>query len=188
MSMRLVQSDVYPSGLFERPELGRERTQSWWAFYLLSRREKDFMRRLQALDIPHYAPLIPKRSRSPQGRMRSSIVPLFSGYVFAYGTEEDRYRAMTTNCVSRWLPVADGAALTADLQQIRRLIALGKPLTPESRLEPGEFVRIRKGPFAGLEGVIVKRHSQTRLVVAVRFLQQGASILFEDCDLEGLGV
>ena len=100
--------------------------------------------------------------------------------------EDDRYRAMSTNCVSRWLPVADGGELTADLQQIRRLIACGAPLTPESRLEPGEFVRVRKGPFAGLEGVIVKRHGPARLVVAVRFLQQGASILLEDCEVEAI--
>lgn len=178
------QSDVYPSELLEQPGLGTDPTRQWWAYYLMSRREKDFMRRLRAMSIAHYAPLITKRSRSPNGRTRTSQVPLFPGYVFLYGNEQDRYQAMTTNCVSRRLPVEDGAALTADLRQIQRLISAGAPLTPESRLEPGTPVRVRKGPFAGLEGLIVKRQGTERLIVSVRFLQQGASILLGDYEVE----
>lgn len=180
------QSDLYPATLFDAPDLGAETARQWWAFYLMSRREKDFMRRLQTMSIAHYAPMIFKRSRSPSGRMRTSQAPLFAGYVFLYGNEEDRYNALTTNCVSRGLQVTDGPALTADLRQIQRLIAAGASLTPESRLEPGRPVRIRKGPFAGLEGVIVKRQGAERLIVAVRFLQQGASILLDDYEVEGL--
>lgn len=186
MPILAPQHDLFPIDLFDRPELGCEASRSWSAFYLLARREKDFMRRLAALSVAHYAPLIAKRQRSPNGRMRTSQMPLFDGYVFVYGGEEDRLRALTTNCVSRHLPVNDGAQLTADLRQIRRLIAIGSPLTPEARIEAGDPVRVRKGPFAGLEGVVVKRHGAARLVVAVRFLQQGASILLEDCELESI--
>lgn len=179
-------TDVYPAELLDRPELGSETSRQWWTFYLMSRREKEFMRRLRAMSVAHYAPMICKRSRSPNGRMRTSQVPLFPGYVFLYGNEEDRYHAMTTNCVSRRLPVTDGAALTADLRQIQTLISAGAPLTPESRLEPGRPVRVRKGPFAGVEGVIVKRQGAERLIVSVRFLQQGASILLGDYEVEAL--
>jgi hypothetical protein len=35
-----------------------------------------------------------------------------------------------------------------------------------------------------VEGVVVKRRGEQRLVVAVRFLNQGASIELEDVDLE----
>jgi transcriptional antiterminator RfaH len=185
MPILLPESDIYPADLLTR-EAGDDGLRQWRAFYLLSRREKDFMRRLRAMEISHYCPIIAKRNRSPGGRVRTSYVPLFAGYVFVYGTDEDRYRAMTTNCVSRWMPVPDGRQLTDDLLQVQRLIAAGAPLTPESRLEPGEPVRIKKGPFVDLEGTVVKRHGQTRLVVAVRFLQQGASILLEDYEVESI--
>jgi len=181
-----VQPDLYPNDLLGRAELGELPGSRWWAFYVLSRREKDFMRRLQALDIPYYAPLLIKRSRSPSGRMRTSQVPMFGGYVFVNGDEEARRTALTTNCVSRWLDVPDGRQLTYDLRQIRRLIEAGAPLTPEARLQPGQHVRIRRGPFVDLEGTIVKRHGETRLLVAVRFLQQGASMQLEDCEVEAL--
>ena len=39
----------------------------WVAFYTLSRREKDLMRKLEASGIPFYAPLIRRRMRSPAG-------------------------------------------------------------------------------------------------------------------------
>jgi transcription antitermination factor NusG len=176
--------DVHPANLFDRCDLGIESDRGWWCLYTLPRHEKELMRRLRGLDIAFYGPLIARRTRSPGGRMRVSHVPLFPNYAFIYGDGEQRHRAMTTNCVSRWIEVANSQELTLDLRQVRQLIESGAPLTPESRLEPGMPVRIRSGPLAGLEGVTVKRHNQERLVVAVRFLKQGASVLLEDFQVE----
>lgn len=183
------EDDLYPATLLDGnfASSGDGEEQRWWAFYTLSRREKDFMRRLRALDIAHYGPLIARRQRSPSGRFRTSYMPLFAGYVFVYGTDEQRHDAMKTNCVSRWLPVPDSVQIAADLRQIRKLVDCGAPLTPEARLEQGQAVRIRSGTFRDLEGIVVKRHGQDRLVIAVRFLQQGASVLLEDCQVEPLG-
>jgi len=95
-----------------------------------------------------------------------------------------RDAARATGCISRLLVPPDPASLTRDLLQLRRLIDSGAPITPESRLEPGMQVRIRSGPFADFEGVVVRRASETRLVVAVDFLQQGASVQLDACQLE----
>ena len=180
------EKDIYPDDLFDRPELGRASGVGWWALYTLSRREKQLMRQLPALDVSFFTPIVSRRNRSASGRIRTTHVPLFAGYVFIYGTEEDRYRALTTNCVSRCLRVPDGATLTDDLRQIRRLIESGAALTPESRLGQGMPVRIRSGALTGLKGVVLKRQNETRLVVAVDFLKQGASVLLDDCQLERL--
>jgi transcription antitermination factor NusG len=176
--------DLHPDDLFDRPELGDEENMTWWVLYCLPRREKQLMRRLRALDVAFYSPLIPKRFRLPSGRVRTSYIPLFGSYVFLYGDAGHRYAAQTTGCVSRWLVPPDPAALTADLAQIRRLTESGAPLAPESRLGPGMRVRVRSGPFAGFEGAIIHRAGETRLVVAVDFLQQGASVQLDDCQLE----
>ena len=76
--------------------------------------------------------------------------------------------------------------LVSDLRAIWRLIHTEKPLTPEDRLEPGQPVRVRSGPLRGLEGTVIKRRGEERLLVAVRMLNQGASIEVEDVDLERL--
>lgn len=179
--------DIYPENLLEFAGAPQPSDVSWWALYTLSRREKDLMRKLSSLDIPFYCPIVPKRTRSPSCRFRVSHVPLFHNYVFLFGSEMQRYQSVTTGCVSRYMRVVDREELTRDLAQIHGLIQSGVPLLPESRLVAGEYVRVRSGPFRGYEGTVLRREGQTRLLVAVNFLQQGASILLEDCQLESLG-
>jgi hypothetical protein len=49
---------------------------------------------------------------------------------------------------------------------------------------PGQHVRVKVGLLKGLEGTVICRRQLTRLLVAVNFLQQGASIEVDDCLLE----
>ena len=157
----------------------------WWALYTKARQEKAVARRLLGFKIPFYLPLVKKRSVC-RGRRIRSYIPLFSGYLFLFGTDEQRVQSLTTNRISRILPVADQARLRKELARLRQLIETGAPLTVESRLTPGNFVRVRHGPFVGLEGTVLKRHGRTRLLVSVNFLQQGASVEIDDVCLEPL--
>jgi transcription antitermination factor NusG len=185
------QQDIYPDDLLDvvdgvagqQPPVAGGR---WVAFYTLSRREKDLMRKLQAAGVPFYGPMVRRRLHSPGGRVRASYVPLFPGYVFSRVDDEQRRTALATNTVARWIPIVDERMLVDDLRAIKRLIDTEKPLTPEARIEPGQLVRVRTGALRGLEGTVVKRRGAERLVVAVRFLNQGASIELEDVDLERL--
>ncbi|MEK6248833.1 MAG: hypothetical protein N2C12_11680 [Planctomycetales bacterium] len=176
--------DVYPADLLAADS--EDAMQQWWALYTLSRREKDLSRRLRKMEIAYYAPMVKRRTRSPAGRVRESFVPLFSGYVFVTCDDEQRQQVLTTNCVSRCLEIPDSLQLLRDLRQVQRLVQLDAPLTPEARIVPGARVRVRSGPFMGLEGTVQQRRGQQRLVVAVEFLQQGASVLIEDYQLENI--
>jgi transcriptional antiterminator RfaH len=117
-------------------------------------------------------------------RRVSSYSPLFTGYVFMHGGEEHRIRALATNRLSRVLVVPDGERLWRDLSHIQKLIVSGAPLTVESRLAPGTRVRVRRGAMEGIEGTIISRRGQTRLLVHVDFLQQGASVEIDDLWVE----
>jgi transcription antitermination factor NusG len=178
--------DIHPSSLLDASGDANATHEPWWVMYTLARREKDLMRRLRALDIAYYSPLVHKRTRSPGGRVRESYIPLFPSYVFVCGEEAQRQQALTTQCVSRTLAVPDTRQLVHDLRQIQRLIELDAPLTVEARIEPGRRVRVRSGSMAGLEGTVVKRRGRDWLVVAIEFLQQGASVLLEDFQVEPL--
>jgi hypothetical protein len=67
------------------------------------------------------------------------------------------------------------------------LIDSGAALTIESRLEANQPVRVRAGALMGMEGIVVRRKNQTRLVVWVKMLQQGVSLEIEDYLLEPIG-
>lgn len=158
----------------------------WYLIYTLSRREKDLMRRLRTSEIPHYGPMVERRTKSPAGRLRTSYVPLFPGYLFVCGTEEQRYQTVATGCISKCLPVSDTEELVRDLRQIRVLEEHGADLQQELRPRVGQLARIVRGPLADrhLMGTISELNSQHRLTIIVNFLQQGASIVVDETDLE----
>lgn len=145
------------------------------------------MRQLRQAEVPHYGPQIEQRRRSPAGRIRTSYVPLFNNYVFLCGGENERYQAICTGCVQQACEITDVDPLIKDLTQISDLIDIGAPLSVEGRLLPGQPVRVKNGSFAGFEGVIIRRDQETRLLVAVRFMDQGVSVKLDDCQLEPLG-
>lgn len=176
---------MFPEDLLEADPDGEVERQ-WWAFYTKVHQEKSLSRQLSAGRIPFYLPLVKTRT---QGRRRTltSYKPVFPGYVFVFGSNDERAWSLTTNRVSRVLPVPDGHGLRHDLRQLHRLIDSGAPMTVESRLRPGNRVRIRRGPFAGIEGTVIARRGEVRLLVSVDFMEQGASVAIEDYMVEPIG-
>ncbi len=177
-----AESCVYPENLLHGPsdELAQRR---WWLVYTKARQEKALARSLFAYEIPFYLPLVKKTSVYRRNRVTTHI-PVFAGYVFMYGSEEERVSSLTTNRISRILPVHDPDRLRRDLCDLSKLIASDSPLTVESRMVPGHRIRVRHGTLAGLEGTVLTRRGKTRLLVCVNFLQQGASVEIEDYMLE----
>jgi transcription antitermination factor NusG len=187
MPLLARETDCYPSELLQTVATHpRSCDARWWIVYTRSRREKDLMRRLIASRRSFYCPIISKRSRAPSGRIRTSFVPLFPGYVFLYGNDDDRLAAFTTNCVAWANPVADDQRLMYELRQIRALIDSNVPITPEERLDTGIAVRVMSGPLRGQEGVVIERRGKRRLLVSVDLLQQGASVDLDECDVQPL--
>jgi transcriptional antiterminator RfaH len=165
----------------EAPDTGRR----WRVLYTKARQEKALARELRGMEIPFYLPLV-KKIYPARDRKRTSFVPLFSGYVFLFASEAERIRSLMTNRISRVLEVDDGEQLLFDLRQLKRLIDSNAPLTVEERLAPGDRVRVKQGVLLGLEGTVLVRRGQARLLVRVNFLQQGASVEVHDYFLERL--
>jgi len=175
---------LYPETLLDEAPLDVA-DRRWFALYTKARQEKSLARELLKHRIPFYLPLV-KKTNVSRGRKRISRMPLFGGYVFLFGADEERVRCLATNRISRVLVVEQPEQLVFDLRQFRRLIAANAPLTIEARLAPGRRVRVRQGAFAGLEGTVLKRRGETRLLVAINFLQKGASVEIDDFLLEPL--
>ena len=156
---------------------------AWWCMHTKSRQEKSLSRALSAKRVPHYLPLV-ARNVLVRGRSVQSYVPVFAGYVFVFGTIQEREVAIRTNRICQALPVIDGPGLCADLARVQTLIDSGFPLTVEARFQPGQRVRVRHGALDGLEGIVLRRKRETRLIVDVRMLQQGVSVEIDDFCLE----
>lgn len=174
--------ELFPDGLFAEALAAEAPGRAWRVFHTKPRQEKSLARQLRERQVPFYLPLVRHRLRL-RGRLLTSFVPLFPGYVFLLSNREERLTALATGRVVRSLEVADQASLWTDLRQIHRLLTSGAPVTPEERLAPGMNVTITSGPLAGLAGKILRTATGRRFVVAVNFIQQGASVLLDDFTL-----
>ena len=155
-----------------------------WSFvYTKPRQEKALARDLSAMQIQHYLPLIAKENVIRGRRVRTQI-PLFSGYVFLYSNDVERVRALTTNRVAQTVEIDDQQRVRDELQQIYRLIAADAPLTVERRLSAGQRVRIKSGPFRGIEGTLLSVRDVKKLLVAIHYLGQGVTMEIGGYQLE----
>lgn len=151
--------------------------------YTKPRQEKSLARQLVAMDLSFYLPLIPK-TNVIRGRKVTSWIPLFCGYVFFFGTDEERCRALATHRITMTIPAPSVEEMAQDLRNIQALIASGAPLTVEGRLQPGRRVRVITGTLMGVEGTITERRGRDYLLIAIDFLQQGVSLLIQDFMVE----
>jgi transcription antitermination factor NusG len=187
MPLLKQEQDIYPENLFESlEELPSEAGMRWWAMQTLPRCEKKLMRQLLDSQVPYYGPVIERRYRSPQGRLRTSFVPLFSNYVFVFGNEEMRYKAFATGSVSKCIKVIETEQFVEDITRIYRAVQTGEPVFPETKLEAGDPVRVKSGPFKGFEGTVIRREHEVRLLITVRCMGQGISVQILDCQVDAL--
>jgi transcription antitermination factor NusG len=174
---------VSPPTLFDSGAPAAGSPHRWWVLHTKPRAEKSLARRCLRRGLAYFLPQHRKQWRR-KGRLFSSHLPLFPGYLFLYGDADTRLAALETNLVARCLPVEDQAQLYADLTRVHRLIVAEAPLTPEERLEPGDVVDIVSGPLAGLQGKVLRKGKQLKLLVEVQFLQRGVSAEIESWMLQ----
>lgn len=176
----LFPEDLLCNSAFETPN-GRR----WWVLHTRPRQEKAVARELLNWGVPFYLPLIP-RENVVRGKRVRSFTPVFNSYVFLHADDGERIRCLKTNRIVTTLEVADSRELVHDLRQVQRLIDLDAPLSLERRIQQGQWVRVKRGPMVGLEGVVERRKGRARLIVLVRMLQQGVSVELDDFLVEPL--
>ena len=172
---------TFPQTLFEDSSCDSDPgDRNWWVIFTRARHEKALARDLLKFEIPFFLPLVP-RKYVIRKKLVESHIPLFSGYVFMFCSDNERVRALTTNRITELLEVDDQRQLRRDLTHLSRLIENGTPLTLQQWLEPGRRVRVTNGSLKGLEGIVKERRGgHRRLIVAVEFLQNSVSLEIDD--------
>ena len=105
-----------------------------------------------------------------------SLLPLFTGYLFFCGAENERLELLRTNRVANLIQVKDQRRLLNELSQIEKALRAGAPLTPHKYLKAGQHCRVIGGPLADLHGSVVTTRTATRLVLRVDILGRATSV------------
>jgi transcription antitermination factor NusG len=154
--------------------------QHWYIAYTLPRHEKAIAQRLGGEKIPCYVPLYSETRMWRERRVKLEL-PLFPCYVFAKMHPETKARLLSAPGVVRMLAVSGAPVVFPD----EEMDALQSTLSTWSA-QPcpfhcsGKRVRLKSGPFAGLEGKIVRRNGKRKLIVT---LDRIKSSMLLDIDL-----
>jgi len=149
----------------------------WYVAYTLPRHEKSIADRLINQDVQTYLPLY-SSVRKWNRRYVEIELPLFPGYVFVKMAITNRVRVLTHPGIIRLVGFNGNAVAIPDgeVERLRSLLAVWKA-EPYPFLTAGKQIRIKSGPFANLEGRIIRRKGKMRLIVSLELIQR--AILLE---------
>jgi transcription antitermination factor NusG len=155
----------------------------WWVIHTKSRMEKALAADLERLKIGHYLPLLQTRRRYG-GRVFDMSLPLFPGYLFLCGQEDDRYATLMTHRAAQVIPVVDQERLKHELRQVYRVTISDEPVDLYPGLRAGQRCRIASGSLQGIEGVVIRRRGLCRVYLGVEVLGQSAELEIDPALLE----
>ena len=164
-----------PPIIYPTEEALAEFSGQWWVAHTKSRNEKALAHDLLAREVRYFLPMswtISRKSRRPV----RSLLPLFTGYLFFCGREEDRVEALRTNRVAGIIEVPDQIRLVEEMTRIEKALRLGAPLSPHPYLKKGQWCRVVAGPLMGLEGIVEEIRDTMRLILQINMLGQAASV------------
>lgn len=158
-------------------------SRSWYAVHIKTNFEKVAATILQGKNLEVYLPSYRRPSRWSD-RVKDVDCPLFPGYVFCRFDVNHRLPVLTTTGVLSVVGAGRTPASISDeeLSAVRMIVESGLAASPWPFLRVGQRVVIRKGPLAGMEGILLGQRNKYRIVVSISLLQR--SIAAEiDADL-----
>jgi transcription antitermination factor NusG len=156
----------------------------WYIAYTLPRHEKAIALRLKVEEIPCYVPLY-SETRAWKERSVKLELPLFPCYVFAKMVPENRTRLLSAPGVIRLLTVSGAPAVFPDEAMDALQSALrGWHARPCPFHSSGKRIRLTSGPFAGLEGTILRRNGKRKLIVTLDLISSSMSLDIDAADAQ----
>lgn len=163
--------------------------ENWYAVHTHARHEKVVAQRLQEQGIHAFLPTV-SEVRRWSDRKKLVEFPLFSCYVFARFSPDNRQRALVTRTdgVFQILGVrGEGTPIPEEqIESIRTLVAQGMPWSAHPFLKIGQRVRIKSGALDGVEGILVARNGENTLVVSVDVIQRSVAVKIAGYEVEAV--
>ncbi len=157
----------------------------WWLVHTKSRNEKALAGDLTAMRIGYFLPLVRTR-RKHAGHVSLTEIPLFPGYLFMCGGDDERYATLLTHRAAAVINVVDQGQLRTELRHVYLVTTSSESVDLYPHLCRGRRCRIVRGSLAGLEGVVLRRRGSCRIYVGVETLGQSAELEIDPAMLEAI--
>ncbi len=166
-----------------------EADRNWYAAYTAPCHEKQVAGQFAARQLEHFLPLYTSARRWADGRAVVRECPLFPGYVFVRIGRQERARVLSVPGMLWLVGTSKGATPLPgiEIETLRRSLHLCSAM-PHPFLGVGERARIRSGPLAGMEGIVLRHNTHhnkgTRIVLSLDLIMQSIAVEVDMADLE----
>jgi transcription antitermination factor NusG len=157
---------------------------AWFATYTATRHEKKVAEYLAGKEIEHYMPLYRDRHRWGKNNVDLRL-PLFPNYLFVHLACGEHGRVLNVpgviavlGCGREHFPVPD--VYIHALREGER----EHKIEPYTQLAIGDRVRIICGAMAGMEGVLVRKRNEFRVVLTLEMLRRSVAVEVDASHLE----
>lgn len=170
------------------PSMDMISTQHWFAVHVKSRHEQKVSERLKEAGIEVFSPVVERLSRW-KDRKKLIQFPLFPCYLFVHiaATHGDKLTVLKAKGVIRFLGSASGEPESIPEEQIISLktaVQSKVSIDPYPYLQEGQRVRVKSGPLTGVEGVLIERSGQHKLILSIDILCQSTAVTIHASEVE----
>jgi transcription antitermination factor NusG len=111
-------------------------------------------------------------------RNKQLSLPLYPGYVFVYDNLERKLPILTTPGVHSIVGMAGCPEPIPDseIHTVKRIVESSLAVEPHPYLRCGDRVRVLMGPLEGIEGILVRKKNDFRLVLSVEMLMKSVAV------------
>ncbi|MGB7554394.1 MAG: UpxY family transcription antiterminator [Candidatus Korobacteraceae bacterium] len=158
---------------------------SWFAVYTTPRHEKRAAQHLELRGMEYFLPLYSTPRRWKDGSRVTLDLPVFPSYIFVRTTRRERVRVLEIPSVLWMVGPKREPTPMPDLciESLREAVRLRK-IEPHPDLVVGERVRIKNGVMAGMEGILVRKKKDLRVVLTLDLTQQSFAMEVDADNLE----
>lgn len=148
----------------------------WYAAHTRHQHEKKVAGMLADKGFEVFLPLYAE-VRQWRDRIKKVELPLFSCYVFLRGDLEQRLAIVSTPGVHGLVASAGKLAEIPEeeIQAVQDVISNRINVEPHPFLRCGDVVRVKSGALRGLEGFLVRKKGQARLIISVTLLERSVA-------------
>jgi transcription antitermination factor NusG len=156
----------------------------WYAAYTSANHEKRVAEQLVQRSVEHFLPLYASVRKWKDRRVKLDL-PLFPGYVFVQMALRDRLQVMQIPGVANL--VGFGGTPTAlpegEIAALRTSLGSGVRAEPHPFLAVGRRVRMKRGAFEGMQGILLRRKGKLRLVLSIELIMRSVVIDVDAADV-----
>lgn len=158
---------------------------NWFAVFTVPRHEKRIETYLQLRGIENFLPIYEKQSQWKGGYKKTLQLPLFSNYIFVRICQGERIPVLKVPGVivvlgggPNPMPIPDSY-----IDSLREGLRGGK-IEPHPCLTVGTRVRIRSGVMAGMQGILLRKKNNLRVVVTLEMIMKSVTVEVHEENIE----